>query len=165
MTTEEDFQAALDADPDDWQTRLVFADWLQDRGDERAEGYRALGVLRRVPTSKFFQPHSSNPWYLWYSAAHVDNLDRNRTGPQRDLIESLLVAALPADWCAKIRALAPAEERRRWNHRGGWFGYGVTRREAEDAAALAFARLPPERRAELLAGTPTKPPKRGKRRK
>lgn len=46
MTTEDDFQAALDADPGNWQTRLVFADWLQERGDERADGYRALGALR-----------------------------------------------------------------------------------------------------------------------
>ena len=43
MTTEDDFQAALDANPNDWQTRLVFADWLDERGDVRASGYRALG--------------------------------------------------------------------------------------------------------------------------
>ena len=49
MTTEEDFQKALDANPDDWQTRLVFADWLQDRDDPRADGYRALAVLRVAP--------------------------------------------------------------------------------------------------------------------
>ena len=48
MTTEDDFQKRLDASPEDWQTRLVFADWLQDQGDPRAEGYRALGALRRV---------------------------------------------------------------------------------------------------------------------
>ncbi len=30
MTTEDDFQTALDAAPDDWQTRLVFADWLDE---------------------------------------------------------------------------------------------------------------------------------------
>jgi uncharacterized protein (TIGR02996 family) len=164
VTTEEDFQAALDADPNDWQTRLVFADWLQDRGDERAEGYRALGVLRRVPTSKFFQPRSRKRWYLWYSTTHGGNLERNRHGPASAIIESMRVAALPTDWCETILALTPAEKR--GNHRGGWFGYGVTRREAEDAAALAFARLPPERRAELLAeAPPATKPKRGKRRK
>jgi uncharacterized protein (TIGR02996 family) len=46
VTTEEDFQNALDANPKDWQTRLVFADWLQERGDERAEGYPALGLMQ-----------------------------------------------------------------------------------------------------------------------
>jgi uncharacterized protein (TIGR02996 family) len=49
MTTEYDFQKALDENPEDWQTRLVFADWLQDRDDPRAEGYRALGTSRLAP--------------------------------------------------------------------------------------------------------------------
>ena len=40
MTKEDDFQKALDAHPEDWQTRLVFADWLQERGDPRAEFLR-----------------------------------------------------------------------------------------------------------------------------
>jgi uncharacterized protein (TIGR02996 family) len=38
VTTEDDFQSALDKDPEDWQTRLVFADWLQEHNDLRAEG-------------------------------------------------------------------------------------------------------------------------------
>src|SRR5262245_22994715 len=104
MTTEDDFQNALDANPNEHHTRLVFADWLQERGDPRAEGYRALGRLRRVPTSKFRQPHSRKPWFLWYSHAHVGDLERNRKGPRRDIIDSMLIAALPADWCAKILA-------------------------------------------------------------
>lgn len=49
MTTEDDFQRALDANPEDWQTRLVFADWLQERDDPRAEGYRAMGRNRLAP--------------------------------------------------------------------------------------------------------------------
>lgn len=49
MTTESDFQQLLDADPTDWQTRLIFADWLQERNDIRAAGYRALGRLRLYP--------------------------------------------------------------------------------------------------------------------
>jgi len=49
MTSEKDFQGVLDKNPGDWQTRLVFADWLDERGDERAAGYRALGVQRVYP--------------------------------------------------------------------------------------------------------------------
>lgn len=58
MTTEDDFQAALDADPNDWQTRLVLADWLDDRGDPRGPGYRALGAnqIRPVNVPKRFRP-------------------------------------------------------------------------------------------------------------
>ncbi|MBN9120212.1 MAG: TIGR02996 domain-containing protein [Planctomycetes bacterium] len=33
MTSEDDFQAALDPDPDDHNTRLVLADRLQERDD------------------------------------------------------------------------------------------------------------------------------------
>ena len=37
MTTEDDFQRQLDEHPDDFQTRLVFADWLDENGQpERA---------------------------------------------------------------------------------------------------------------------------------
>jgi uncharacterized protein (TIGR02996 family) len=36
VTTEDDFQLVLDKNLDDWQTRLVFADWLQEREDPRA---------------------------------------------------------------------------------------------------------------------------------
>ena len=46
MTTEDDFQRALDANTDDWQTQWVFADWLDEHADPRAEGYRVLGTLR-----------------------------------------------------------------------------------------------------------------------
>ena len=52
MTTEDHFQAALDENPSDWQTRLVLADWLQDRDDPRADGYRVLGRLRRWPLAE-----------------------------------------------------------------------------------------------------------------
>jgi uncharacterized protein (TIGR02996 family) len=154
MTTEDDFQKALDADPADWQTRLVLADFLEERADVRADGYRALGVLRRVPTSAFYRPGTSERWFLWFSADRAAGLARNRSSPAQDIAESMLLAALPADWCAAIFERAPAGERGQWNHRGGWFGYGTSRREAEDAAALAFAELPPARRAELLAPGP-----------
>jgi uncharacterized protein (TIGR02996 family) len=127
VTTEDDFRTTLDANPEDWQTRLVYADWLQDRGDPRAEGYRALGTLRRWPRKfgtnrfRFYKP------------------DEWLTGPDD----------LPADWW---NAAEPKK-----NFKGGdavgalW---NRSRSNVEDAAALAFAKLPPERRAELLTGPP-----------
>src|SRR4051812_46727360 len=42
VTTEEDFHALLEAHPDDHSTRLILADFLDDRGDPRGPGYRAL---------------------------------------------------------------------------------------------------------------------------
>ncbi len=70
MTTEDDFQAALDANPDDWQTRLVFADWLDERGDARAEGYRALGANRLRPLQDL-RPRVTSNWYFHTGGAGV----------------------------------------------------------------------------------------------
>lgn len=49
MSDEEGFQAALDARPEDWGLRLIFADYLEERNDPRALGLRALGQLRMWP--------------------------------------------------------------------------------------------------------------------
>jgi uncharacterized protein (TIGR02996 family) len=125
MTTEDDFQRALDANPDDWQTRLVFADWLDERDDPRAEGYRASGVLRRRPYqyTLMYEPNKGEPRFWWHWAPDPEWFPSDG----RD------------DWSVLPRA---------W-----WKGCSeevCTRREAEDAAALAFAKLPADRRAELL---------------
>jgi uncharacterized protein (TIGR02996 family) len=130
MTTEDDFQRALDASPDDWQTRLVFADFLEERGDPRAEGYRALGVNRRRPWPEFLTRFTFNSGHPYAGAC-----DAGSPG------------TLPNDW---YRTADPD-----WTRSGVGPFHKVERREAEDAAALAFAKLPAERRAELLAGALT----------
>jgi uncharacterized protein (TIGR02996 family) len=159
VTSEEDFQRALDEHPDDFQTRLVFADWLQERGDPRAEGYRALGVLGRIPTWAFNQPTGRVPWYLWISDAHIGSL----TGSFRKRAGVMRTATLPADWCRRMYLNLPKKARTAWNHKHGWFGYGKSRRQAEDGAALAFARLPAKRRAELLTAPTDSPLKKVKK--
>jgi uncharacterized protein (TIGR02996 family) len=129
MTTEEDFQRALDREPDDWQTRLVFADWLQEHGDPRAEGYRALGLIARWPVS------GKMPDGTRYV---LGNSDRARPKARK-----WKACIIPADWFALLVHPREALPDLPWN-------YYTSRREAEDAAALAFAKLPAERRAELL---------------
>lgn len=49
MVTEDSFQLGLDADPTNSCLRLVFADWLEEMGDWRAEGYRWLGSHGKYP--------------------------------------------------------------------------------------------------------------------
>lgn len=126
MTTEDDFHALLDANPDDHHTRLVFADFLQERGDPRAEGYRALGELQRMPIQVGNDPC---PWF------------------HRSPFYCEESYKLPSDWfdlislVGKWRNFAPDHAHRT----------DATRRELEDAAALAFARLPESRRRELLS--------------
>jgi uncharacterized protein (TIGR02996 family) len=131
MTTEEDFQQMLDANPADHGTRLIFADWLQDRDDGRADGYRVLGLLERVPTDPTWG-------YLWTSAVG------------RREIPTDMACVLPRDWYEMIdggmtgnRTFIPELR----------LGVEMSRRERDDRVALAFARLPDSRRLELLGAT------------
>ena len=52
MPTEADFLAAVIADPDDDAPRLIYADWLDENGqDERAEFIKAqVAIARTIPT-------------------------------------------------------------------------------------------------------------------
>lgn len=140
MTTEDDFQAALDAHPDDFQTRLVFADWLQERDDPRAEGYRALGKPGCYPncytlkgTSTRHKPAAAAWWAYW-----TDPHPRFPALPHHE------GDWLPFDWFRLIPKL-PEEVSVNCHL------IRATRRELDDVVALAFALLPAERRAELLA--------------
>lgn len=135
MTTEDDFQCALYADHSDWQTRLVFADWLQEQGDVRAEGYRALGILCVWPAI-----HIQDS--VWGSDAHP-----SRDNPDWFRFNKHLL--LPADW---FHLIPFREDSGDWENstRKIWVRFPLGRREAEDAAALAFSRLPGATRAALL---------------
>lgn len=114
---ERSFQEALDRDPDDHVTRLVFSDWLEERGDVRCEGYRCLGVVGKYPEGRKLWY-----WYTHWPSSEPHETPRGTSGLPRDWWESMLTKQT---------------------------GF-PTRREAEDAAATAFAKLPPERRRELL---------------
>ena len=131
MTTEDDFQAALDANPEDHQTRLVFADWLQERGDVRAEGYRALGVLRLWPL-EYQDDGPAWSFHNGFGRYQSEDVPKHH--------------ALPKPW---FEAAKMHNKVRLWMHPPDT--NLRTRHEAEDVAALAFSKLPPESRAELLA--------------
>jgi hypothetical protein len=45
------FQLSLDADLSCWSLYLTFADWLEERGDWRAPGYRWMGENRKRPST------------------------------------------------------------------------------------------------------------------
>lgn len=65
MTEREAWYAKLESAPEDSGLRMIFADWLDDRGEvEMAAGYRALGRCERVPTPS---PISGWCWNLWHS--------------------------------------------------------------------------------------------------
>lgn len=120
MTTEDDFQRQLDAAPDDHQTRLVFADWLDERNDPRAAGYRALGALRKHTRDEGSQ-------HCWTKLGETDWCSFN--GHE----------GLDDDWFDLITN----------PHQPVHAVFG-SRREAEDAAALVFGQLPERRRRQIL---------------
>lgn len=138
MTTEDDFQRALDEQPDDWHTRLVFADWLEDRSDPRAEGYRALGVQRvqpiRIRMERSDGRSEGERVFIYGTTANDSTLARDRWGG----------CFLPRVWFQKLRQLSDRD-------RNPWWRYFATRREAEDAAAISFAHLGKSSRVRLLA--------------
>lgn len=146
MTTEDDFQAVLDRDPDDAHTRLVFADWLDERGDPRGPGHRALGVLRLKPMI------SSGGKSQRGLQNEVHGFTTNLNPSSRcdgTFWPVYRPSALPDDWYQLLR---PAEVLPAWD--SIYWTHLYSRREAENAAALVFARLPAARRAELLATEP-----------
>ena len=123
MTTEDDFQAQLDAEPDNHTLRTIFADWLDDMGDPRGPGYRALGARGNVPNR--MHGHVID----WYWSHAVDTLGH---------------CYLTPDWFAMLDL--PGTK-----YKPELDSVLLSRRAAEDAAALAFAKLPEARQAELLA--------------
>lgn len=142
MTTEDDFQTALDANPTDWQTRLVFADWLQDRGDPRAAGYRLLGQLRVHPILIQMESGEDEPPGQWFHILGSAANDRARPRWELCLVPEVLFEKLT---------------RRAQRNKNSYWRYYDTRREADDDAARAFAKLPAARRADLLALPPVEP--------
>jgi len=127
VTTEDDFHRHLDVNPDDHHARLVFADWLQEHDDPRAEGYRALGTLQKRPKSVGETHMFEDESHLWYSKEKLHGM--------------------PSDWFKLINLPELNGMKPRW---------AVTtpeqksRRGVEDAAAIAFSQLPHARRQELL---------------
>lgn len=134
-------QAALDESPWSATLRKVLADHLEDVGDERFAGYRALGALglspylgdNHVPASESFAPEVFATGYAG------DDGERFPPSPHGRLSDVWL-NAMPRN---------PKQiQGRRWRT-------FPTRREADDAAALAFARLPADVQAVILAGATT----------
>jgi uncharacterized protein (TIGR02996 family) len=135
MTTEEDFQKALDKDIRDWQTRLVFADWLQERNDPRAEGMRSLGVLKIYP--KMASNDINASWFCisWKAFQLGENY----------------VWKIPLGWYMELPASYIPSLRAPYIPSMTMSMIFPSRRQAEDAAAIAFGLLSEEQKARILA--------------
>lgn len=127
---ENEFHAHLDANPDDHHARMVFADYLDEQGDPRAAGYRALGVVAKKPVR---------------SAAY-GNRFHWRSERWRDASRPVDPNMLPVDWFGAMTDGTHIDQ------------ISDDRRSLENAAATAFSQLPPERQAELMNPPSTEEP-------
>lgn len=132
---ERPFRAAIDADPDDMVRRLVFADWLDEHNDPRADGFRALARLGVQPchwSARAFADLSTTefPEAYWWTSVRGEH-------------DAWVPYMLPDPWYHAVKRVCPEQ----------WLAASwLTRREAEDAAALAFVILPPDLKALYLEG-------------
>jgi uncharacterized protein (TIGR02996 family) len=145
MVTEDDFQSALDRSRTDCQTLLVFADWLQDRGDPRADGYRALGLWRRRPVAYTRNGYLARTytrqtrWSWWTPLAGIGTFGG-----------CLVDGDLWTCWFQRLRA-GPVVKPVSGLHSMYDKTYPA-RRTADEYAVDAFARLSPFERRWILAG-------------
>jgi large subunit ribosomal protein L7/L12 len=61
---EQRFLAAIQANPDDREAREVYADWLEERGDERGEYLRLEAQLHSIPVRLAVLRASVDPAWL-----------------------------------------------------------------------------------------------------
>ena len=116
MDEEAGFNLALDAHPEDMITRAVYADWLEERDDPRAPGYRELILLRKFPrpyTAQVDDPRFMYP-IVWYWGHGLGNNPGLLPRGWFDLLPALRIGSLDL-----------------------WRVF-ESRREAEDAAASTF---------------------------
>lgn len=139
MTTEgaeeKAFNDALDTAPDNDLARAVYADWLQDRGDPRGPGYRALARLRRR-AGKCSLPRLG---FIWGN--------RDALGADNLYFSPRPHCGLPDVWFKHLPIKGNG-----YDHPHAW-SYYPTRRAAEDAAALAYSALSSQE-IELLEAPP-----------
>jgi len=107
---DESFQAAIEANPEDRYSRLVYADWLEEQGDPRASLIRIEEEMRTVPV------HADRYWDL----KGVRNALRNQCDPEwvRRMRYGLdyhpVFRKVPDDWRGRWRLLREFVER--------WYG-------------------------------------------
>lgn len=151
--------ARILAAPDGYPMGIA-ADFATDDGSEPAEACAAVEAVAQQHLDAHPDDHRARrllgEWLQWHGDARGEGLcalaayGRSPCG-QESFLGSFLwwdagygfARPLPQDWFwAAMGEVLPPQQRIKYD----------TRRAAEDAASLAFARLPAERRAALLRG-------------
>lgn len=124
------FRKAIDADPEDTTTLLVFADWLEERGDPRVGGYRELVARNLNP--KLEDTGAYDQWTWFASRRHEQYPIRDADG---SVIPDRWFDSLRGGECVYKSGNSAAEY-----HYTHWRDYRLVS-EAMDAAARAWALL------------------------
>lgn len=146
MTSENDFFDQIDETVEEWLNYLVFADFLQDRDDARADGFRALSALRIQPCWAECGIFNEDEIALWgLVSPRIKSVfwwcqQPYKPDPKQDRFKPY---TLPNPWFHKQRQFFME-----WLNAGGY----PNRREAINGAARAFALLRPELQARYLKG-------------
>lgn len=149
---EEVFQRLLDENPGDHVARLVFADFLDEHDDPRAEGYRALGRLRLRPYAPGDRDnYARKQWSFAYNndedwvGYRTGEVTGHHTG--EDEIYTQGSSVLPWSWLSA----------RIGNRESIFQARAPSRRAVEDGAALSWASLSEEQKSLFLSTeyTPT----------
>lgn len=141
MTEEECFMSAIESNPLDSINWLVYADWLEDRQEQRSGGIRAMGSLGKYP-QKFIHKEYLKPdieywsfWWLQYTCLAPIGEEHSW---------------LPEQWFARMVDRGPW-----WGQRPGsdrsFASPQCSFREATEYAILAFNEIPPAVRETILA--------------
>lgn len=121
-----ELEAALGEAPADWGLRLVYADWLQERGHEDLAAFmRLLAASRVAPACWARDPWPETPWvlmaYRWYGC------------PSHAIVVGAVFGHL------MVAKQKHPSETREGHLRGGTISWYRTRRRAEADLLRAWA--------------------------
>jgi uncharacterized protein (TIGR02996 family) len=132
MTDEEAMQAAIDANPEDMTLKMAFADFLDERNDPRAAGYRWMGqngkrAINWWTANQFLRQVAPRGAHIWGFHDGIGRISINEIAPEYcTLPQELLRETI------ELKAEGMLEYSSCWT-------LGLTRRNVEDAVALAYA--------------------------
>jgi len=153
MTTEDDFQRQLDENAANCQLRLIFADWLQDHDDPRADGYRAMGKLELYPVAiRMGIPHQDQvPWTRYPKDGEWDGdwrwligSDGNDGLARTWFNEHAPGALIPYPWFERVPKHPTG------HYDSAWWRFSRDRHEMENRIAMAFIQLVPGVREPMV---------------
>ena len=147
MNDETAFQDAIDKDLENWDLRLIFADWLGDHDQDREMGYRAI-VANRIVGSNTCTMDWATGRFDWMPNA-PSTFFESGSFPHKKL---------PGDWYAALDGFEELSGSHNpdlalvKNGKHKWKTY-ENRRAAENALARDFLKLHPWRQKQLLGGS------------